>query len=94
VFFTDQYLRRRTRVDDVLYAKWYQNWAGPVAMLVGIGVSIWLFSNQTEYVGLVAQQVPAVGDITFAVGFVLSALLYAVLRPWLGANRTTAPVEK
>ncbi|HEY4020783.1 MAG TPA: hypothetical protein VGM75_18980, partial [Pseudonocardiaceae bacterium] len=70
---------------------WYQNWAGPVAMVVGIVASVLLFSNQTEFVGLVAQHVPAVGDITFAVGFVLSALLYAGLRPWLGANRTTPP---
>jgi NCS1 family nucleobase:cation symporter-1 len=91
VFFTDQFLRRGKRVDDLLYAKWYQNWAGPIAMLVGIVVSVLLFSNQSEFVGVVADHVPAVGDITFAVGFVLSALLYAVLRPWLGALRTTPP---
>jgi NCS1 nucleoside transporter family len=91
VFFTDQFLRRGNRVDDLLYAKWYQNWAGPVAMVVGIVVSVLLFSNQTEFVGLVPAHLPAVGDITFAVGFVLSALLYAGLRPWLGANRTTPP---
>ena len=54
VFFTDQFLRRGKRVDDLLYAKWYQNWAGPVAMLVGMVVSILLFSNQTEFVGVVA----------------------------------------
>ncbi|HEY2697187.1 MAG TPA: cytosine permease [Pseudonocardiaceae bacterium] len=91
VFFTDQFLRRGQRADDLLYAKWYQNWAGPVAMIVGMVASILLFSNQTEFVGVVPQHLPAVGDITFAVGFVLSALLYAALRPWLGANRTTPP---
>ena len=91
VFFTDQYLRRGQRVDDLLYAKWYQNWAGPVAMLVGIVVSILLFSNQTDFSGLVVKHAPGVGDITFLVGFVLSALLYAGLRPWLGGLRTTAP---
>jgi hypothetical protein len=37
-----------------------------------------LFSNQTEYVGLIAKAHPGVGDITFGVGFVLSAALYAV----------------
>lgn len=91
VFFTDQFLRRGNRVDSLLYVKWYQNWAGPIAMVVGIVVSVLLFSNQTEFVGLVPAHLPAVGDITFAVGFVLSALLYAGLRPWLGANRTTPP---
>jgi NCS1 nucleoside transporter family len=93
VFFTDQFLRRGNRVDELLYAKWYQNWAGPVAMVVGIVASVLLFSNQTDFVGVVANQVPGVGDITFAVGFLLSALLYAALRPWLGANRTTPPVR-
>src|SRR6266498_271687 len=53
---------------------------GPVAMLVGIVVSVWLFSNQTEYVGVVPKHVPAVGDITFVAGFALSAVLYLLLR--------------
>jgi purine-cytosine permease-like protein len=88
VFFTDQLLRWGRRVDDLLYAKWYQNWAGLVAMLVSIGLSVWLFSNQTEYTGVVPSHVPAVGDITFLVGFVLAGTLYAVLRPFLGARRS------
>jgi nucleobase:cation symporter-1, NCS1 family len=93
VMFTDQYLRRGQRIDTLLYAKWYQNWAGPIAMLVGMAVSILLFSNQTDFVGVVAKQVPGLGDITFLVGFVLSAALYALLRPALGANRTTPPAD-
>jgi NCS1 nucleoside transporter family len=93
VMFTDQYLRRGQRIDTLLYAKWYQNWAGPVAMLVGMAVSILLFSNQTDFVGVIAKQVPGLGDITFLVGFVLSAALYALLRPVLGANRTTPPAD-
>ena len=91
VFFTDQLLRRGKRVDELLYAKWYQNWAGPVAMLVGIVASILLFSNQTDFSGLVVKHAPGVGDITVLVGFLLAALLYAGLRPWLGGLRTTAP---
>jgi purine-cytosine permease-like protein len=75
-----------------LYAKWYQNWAGPIAMAVGIGVSLPLFSSQSYYVGVIAKHVPALGDITFLVGFVLSAAIYAVLRPALGGNRT-APAD-
>jgi NCS1 nucleoside transporter family len=93
VMFTDQYLRRGQRIDTLLYARWYQNWAGPIAMLVGMAVSILLFSNQTDFVGVVAKQVPGLGDITFLIGFVLSAALYALLRPALGANRTTPPAD-
>ena len=93
VMFTDQYLRRGQRIDTLLYAKWNQNWAGPIAMLVGIAVSVLLFSNQTDFVGVIAKQVPGLGDITFLVGFVLSALLYVLLRPVLGTNRTAPPAD-
>jgi NCS1 nucleoside transporter family len=91
VMFTDQFLRRGRPIAELLYAKWYQNWAGPIAMLVGIAVSILLFSNQTDFTGFVAKRVPGLGDIAFLVGFVLSAAIYALLRPYLGANRTTPP---
>ncbi len=81
VVFTDQVLRRGTDVEPLLFDKRHVSLAGPIAMLAGIVISIWLFSNQTEYVGLVPTHVPAVGDITFAVGFVLTAALYVLLRP-------------
>ncbi|MHB2024621.1 MAG: purine-cytosine permease family protein [Mycobacteriales bacterium] len=79
VFFTDQFLRRREEVAGLLYDRSHRNWAGPVAMAVGAGLSIWAFSNQTEYVGWVPAHHPAVGDLTFEVGFVISAVLYAAL---------------
>jgi NCS1 nucleoside transporter family len=91
VFFADQFIRRGKRVDSLLYAKWYQNWAGPVAMLVAIVASILLFSNQTDFAGYIVKQVPGIGDITFLVGFLLAALIYAALYPLLGGNRTTPP---
>jgi NCS1 nucleoside transporter family len=91
VMFTDQFLRRGRPIAGLLYAKWYQNWAGPIAMLIGIAVSILLFSNQTDFTGYVARRVPGLGDIAFLVGFILSAAIYAVLRPHLGAARTTPP---
>ena len=56
VMFCDMYLRRRqdpAQIEHLLFNKKYTNWAGPVAMAVGAGVSIWLFANQTKYVGLV-----------------------------------------
>ena len=40
------------------------------------GLSIWLFSNQTEYVGVVPKHVPSVGDLTFEVGFLITAVVY------------------
>ena len=45
-------------------------------MLAGMGISIYLFSNQTEYIGLVPTHVPSAGDLTFEVGFVITALIY------------------
>ncbi len=57
----------------------YSNWAGVIALLIGVGVSVVLFSNQTEYVGLVVRHHPAFGDITFAVGACLAALVYTAL---------------
>jgi NCS1 nucleoside transporter family len=81
VMFTDQYLRRGQAVDGLLYARWYRNWAGPVAMLVGIVVSIGLFSNQTDFTGLIARQLPGLGDIAFLIGFLLAGGLYLGLRP-------------
>jgi len=79
VMFCDQFLYRRRSLaeeEGLLFNKQYANWAGPVAMLVGMGLSIWLFSNQSEYVGLVPTHVPAFGDITFEVGFVITAVVY------------------
>jgi nucleobase:cation symporter-1, NCS1 family len=78
VFFTDQYLRRGKRVDGFLFDRKHNPWAGFSAMAIAIAVSIYFFANQTDYVGVVPKHNPAFGDITFEVGFVLAALLYAV----------------
>jgi NCS1 nucleoside transporter family len=77
VYFCDQLLRRHPD-EALLFSTKRTNWAGPVAMLVGMGISIWLFSNQTEYVGVVPKHYPAVGDLTFEVGFVLTAAVYLI----------------
>jgi purine-cytosine permease-like protein len=78
VFFADWALRRGQRVDGFLFDRKHNPWAGALAMLIGMGISIPLFSNQTEYVGLIAKHNPGIGDLTFEVGFVLSALFYAI----------------
>jgi purine-cytosine permease-like protein len=90
VFFADWVLRRGRRVDGFLFDRKHNPWAGAVAMLIGMGISIWLFSNQTEYVGLIAKAHPGVGDITFGVGFVLSAVLYAIFFSMSHDNRSEA----
>jgi NCS1 nucleoside transporter family len=83
VMFCDMYLRRRqdpAQIERLLFNRKYTNWAGPVAMLVGAGISIWLFSNQTKYIGLVPRHAPGTGDLTFEVGFVLTAVIYLTWR--------------
>ena len=92
VVFVDRWLRRgstdrRARAEDT----GYQNWAGPIAMAVGTALSIWLFANQyPKYIGPIPTHHPAFGDITFEVGFVVSALLYLVLHAVLKPRSSTA----
>jgi nucleobase:cation symporter-1, NCS1 family len=93
VVFCDQFLRRREdllQTEKLLFDQKYTNWAGPVSMIVGVAVSVWLFSNQTEYIGVVPSHFPSVGDITFEVGFVLTALVYLTWHAIAGTHRSTA----
>jgi purine-cytosine permease-like protein len=79
VVFVDRILRRGKPFGIFAEQRGYQNWSGPVAMAVGMAVSIWLFSNQTKYLAPVPKHHPAIGDITPEVGFVIAAVLYLVL---------------
>jgi NCS1 family nucleobase:cation symporter-1 len=65
------------------------NLAGPIAMAVAMVVSIFLFSNQQLYTGLLVKAAPSIGDIAFEVGFVIAFAVYAGLRSVL-ASRTAA----
>jgi nucleobase:cation symporter-1, NCS1 family len=87
VFFADQWLRRGKRVDGLLFDRRHNPWAGAAAMAIAIAVSIWLFANQTDYVGVIPKAHPAFGDLTFEVGFVLAALLYTVFFRLQGEER-------
>lgn len=78
VFFADQLLRRGKRVDGLLFDRKHNPWAGFAAMLIATVVSIYLFANQTKYVGVVPKHNASFGDLAFEVGFVLAALLYAL----------------
>ena len=77
--FCNRLLRRnRTpgELEPLLFDTKYENWAGPVAMLIGVVVSIIFFSNQTEYIGIVPKHYGWAGDLTFEVGFVITAVIY------------------
>jgi NCS1 family nucleobase:cation symporter-1 len=97
VVLTDRWLRRGTEIASLVPAHArYRNPAGAIALVVAGGLSIWLFSNQTFYTGLLATAAP-IGDLTPLVGFVLAALIYWVLfrvfKPALGAPLPAGPVE-
>jgi NCS1 family nucleobase:cation symporter-1 len=82
VVFVDRWLRRGTSVDAVIADSGRQGsreQAGAIPMFIGIVLSIWLFANQTEYVGIVPKHHPAFGDLAFEAGFVISAVLYWLL---------------
>jgi nucleobase:cation symporter-1, NCS1 family len=85
VVFADQWMRRGQDIEPLLFDKRYHNWGGVVAMVVGVAVSVALFSNQTEYKGPIPTHFPAVGDITFEVGFVLTGAVYLI---WHAVART------
>jgi cytosine/uracil/thiamine/allantoin permease len=72
-----------------LYDRSYANWNGLLAFAIGLVVSVALFSNQEKFVGWVAKAYPALGDVTFFVGFLLAGAAYLVLcRPKIAAERT------
>jgi purine-cytosine permease-like protein len=78
VFLMDQILRRKHKVDGFMFDKNHSPASGFLAMLIGMFVSIWLFSNQVFYVGLVPAANSSFGDIAFEAGFIVSAVLYFI----------------
>jgi nucleobase:cation symporter-1, NCS1 family len=76
VFLVDQWLRRGHQVDGFMFDRKHNPWGGFVAMAVAMAISIWLFSNQAKYVGVVPKHWASFGDLTFEVGFVLAAAIY------------------
>ncbi len=80
VVFADKLVFRSRRDEaGLIRDRSYQNWAGLIALAVGVPLSIVLFSNQTRFMGIVVKHHPAFGDITFAVGALVSGLVYALL---------------
>jgi uncharacterized membrane protein len=49
-------------------------------MVIGMGVSIGLFANQPpRFTAYFPKHHPKIGDLTFEVGFVVTALVYLLL---------------
>ena len=78
VTFADKILRKGRDVSGLLFAN-RENYAGPIAFILGVGVSMYLFSNQVWYTGYFPKHHPALGDIAFPVGFALSFVIYYAL---------------
>ena len=77
VVFVDYWMRKGDFGDEsVFYDTHHQRWQGALAMLIGLVVSIGLFSNNAIYTGPIPKANANFGDITFIVGFVLTGLLY------------------
>ena len=61
-------------------------------MAVGLVIPVWLFANVYPlYVGPIPTNNPGLGDITFVVGFVITAVLYYVFN--LGLRNQTAAAK-
>ena len=102
VVLVDRYLRRGTEIRSIVTeSPRYRNPAGVIAFLLGLVVSVLLFSNQSFFHGLfVAQSLTktdfnGIGDYTAIVGLVIAALTYPILfralKPALGAPLDAAP---
>jgi NCS1 nucleoside transporter family len=80
VMFTDFWLRRGDYGDEaIFYDRGHVRWQGVAAFVVAAVVAIALFASQTVYTGPVPRSAPEVGDLTFVVGFVLAAGIYAAV---------------
>jgi nucleobase:cation symporter-1, NCS1 family len=77
VMLVDYWLRKGNYGNEkVFYDTSHQRWQGFTAMAIGLIVSIYFFSNNALYLGVVPKANPGVGDLTFVVGFILTAVLY------------------
>ncbi len=93
VVFVDYWMRKGDYGDEsIFYDTHHQRWQGFAAMAIGLVVSVWLFASTSLYVGWFAYNYPQFGDLTFVVGFLLSAVLYYVFNMATRRQTTTSAV--
>ncbi len=78
VVLTDWAMRRGRLSTALVFDRQHSNRAGVLAFLLGVAACI-PFMNQTLFVGWVAGRWPQTGDLSFAVGFLVSAAAYWLL---------------
>ena len=84
VVITDYWIRRGHIRESTFFDPHYQPWKGLVAFLAGIVVGVPFWNQPAFFVGPVPANNPAVGDLTFIVGFVVAAAVNLALN--LGAR--------
>ncbi|HEY6876061.1 MAG TPA: hypothetical protein VI384_06855, partial [Candidatus Dormibacteraeota bacterium] len=71
----------------------YQRWQGFAAMAIGLAVSVGLFANVFGvYIAPIPTNNPGIGDITFFVGFIVTAVLYYVFQMVSRSQSASAPM--
>ncbi len=78
VIAADKLIRKGASIERFLFTK-RENPAGPIAFVIGVFLSIWLFANQKYYTGVVPKHNGNFGDIAFPVGFAISFILYSII---------------
>src|SRR5215467_2158415 len=78
VVLTDYWLRNGEYDEREFFDTHHLPWKGAVAMVVGI-VASFPFWNNALITGPVPKAIPAFGDITFVVGFIVTAVVYWAL---------------
>jgi len=86
VVLTDAWLRRGGFEERLFYDPRHRRWKGVAAMLAGIVVSF-PFWNNPLFTGPLPRAVPALGDVTFIVGFLVTAIVYLALNRDLPGSR-------
>jgi purine-cytosine permease-like protein len=88
VVLTDYWLRGGEYEEREFFDPKHRPWKGVISMLVGI-VASFPFWNNALITGPLPKANPAIGDITFVVGFVVTAVVYWALSK-VGAGQARA----